>query len=365
MGALVVLGIASACAGPKRPAAAPPRAESDDDACSAPAHPVVDVDPALGAEPPWGIRISRVEVRTTRIPERLVKEQIHVHASDTLDPEPIRADVLRLLALEAVANVRIDVDGSVLRYFVSERPLIGDVKLSGIEASDTGRTVLPARGELYDPYRIDRARSDLGKSLVDGGHLLARVEAHQKRRADSIGICFEVAPGPAFVLERLDFSGNDNVADAELLALVRSHDGKVNRVGKPYRGDLLDDDMPWLNVYYFDRGFVALRIDEPQVHLDAKRGKVSVVVPISEGPQYRLSKVRFEGVPSGLIPSYERALEIHEGEIFARDRVATGLEKLRSLIRSQQVQHVDVETETRLDAQHATVELILSVKRTK
>src|SRR6185503_15152126 len=106
-----------------------------------------------------------------------------------------------------------------------------------------------------DPARIARMRVDLERNLVDAGHLDARVEEKHVVKDDRVHVCFLVEPGTQYLIDRFSFTGNDHVPQAELLALLHTHDHRVNEPGTPFREDLLETDLLYVSALYYDRGY--------------------------------------------------------------------------------------------------------------
>jgi len=352
--ALVALSLATACSHPAPHTAA----TATTSACSAVNEDVFD--DTLGPEPEWGTRISRVEIRRGGLLGSVVQARVHTRAGETLEPERVRADVSRLLDLEAVENVRVELDGSVLRYVIEARPLIHSVVFRGSKPPD-GRWLPLAKGELYDPVRVARMRSDLERSLLEDGHLRAHVETRHAKAGAGVDVCVVVRAGPRFVLDRIQFRGESALTEQQLFALLVSG-GTVNRPGKPFRKDLLDIDIARISIAYYDRGFLAVHVDEPIVSRDDAHGKVSVTIPIVEGRRYHVGSIRFVGVPAKNQRRYAAALELGEGQIFAREQAARGLERVKQLVRRERGSEFDVETQTELRTETGSVDWVLTVK---
>lgn len=341
LGALVALAL-SGCASANR--VEPETARS---ACAAGIDPIGDVSDEIGTEPEWGTRLSAVTVERRRFPAAVVGRAVHLGVGSTLEPEAVRADVARLLALEAVANVRVELDGTRLLYVVEERPKIHSVVVTGAR-TEPGHWLPLVAGELYDPARVRRMQLDLEADLAARGHLDAKVVTRQRAARDGVDVCVIVTTGPRWLVEEVRTEGNRALGTRELLGLVDTRDGRVNTRGKPYRKELLEPGLWTIRAHYYDRGFVEVEVGDPRVTRDEKTHRIQVRIPITEGAQHRVGEIRFPNVPPHLRAKYARALGVESGDVFSRSRIAEGLTKLASTSQREFELSTEVHRKTRL-----------------
>jgi outer membrane protein insertion porin family len=347
LGALVAL----ASLGCATAVATPPRAAPS--ACSAGVEPIGGVSDEIGSEPEWGTKLTHVVIERGRLPRDVVGRAILLRAGSTLEAEAVKGDVARLLGLEAVANVRVELEGTRLRYLIEERPAIRSVIVTG-RPLRAGHWLPLVTGELYDPARVRRMQVDLEADLVAQGHLDAKVEIRSRKRDDGVDVCVLVRRGKNWSIDDVRTDGNRAVSERELLALLDTHQGRVNTRGKPFHGSLLDADLPRLLSLYYDRGFIEADVGEPQVTREPKTARIRVRIPITEGARHRIGAIRFVNVPASATERHARTLGVASGEVFSRSRVAEGLERLRSTTGTDFDLTTEVHSETlRVDLQLA------------
>ncbi len=345
---------------------------AETDPCRGSAEPLIDAPSPLvpSVEPPWGARVVRVELDgAPSIPRALLTSAITTKPSMPLDQAAIARDVRALHELEAIDTVRADVeqlpnDEVVVRYLLGARRTIGDVVYRWKAPLTAGHWVPLAKGELYDPARIARMRFDLERNLVDEGHRDASVEERHILADEKVRVCFLVEPRTKYLVDRIAFTGNDHVAQAELLALVQTHEDRVNEPGKPLREDLLENDLLFVSALYYDRGYLSVKVGPAQTKtkIVGENGQLSVEIPIVEGAQYRIKTLRFSGF--GPAATHGKLMALKPGEVFGRAKVMDGIEKIKALHRKNGVE-VDVTPETTLDAPKGEVDVVFKVEQVK
>jgi outer membrane protein insertion porin family len=341
------------------------------DACRGTPDPVVlEPSPVVpSVEPPWGAQISKVEViGAAHVPRDLLFATIKTKAGAPLDADAIARDIRALHELEAIDDARVDAellanDRVILRFILGERRVVGSVSYRWPTPLTAGHWVPLAKGELWDAARVARMRLDLERNLIEAGHLDAKVEARHVVADESVHVCFLVEQGPKYAIDRLRFTGNERVPSAELAALLHTHEHRVNEAGKPYREDLLEGDLLYVSALYYDRGFLGVKVGPPRVEtaLDASgNGRLTVDIPIVEGPIYRIRSFRFAGM--GPHAEHAKHIGIKIGEVFQRSKLLDGIEKIRAFHRARG-EAVEVTPATTMDPTKGEVALVFNVSR--
>lgn len=322
--------------------------------------------------PAWGSRVTRVSVEgLQRVPRSVVDSAIGTRAGSLLDRDRVRRDVASLYALEAFSDVSAattpDGDGVALHYVVVERPLIGLVVFDGASPGVRGALALRAGG-IYDPARIERRARLTRQSLVDAGHLLAKIELEGCRPSPSrVDVLVRADEGPEFVIDRVVFDGAHRVSHDDLLAALRKGNGPdadVNVPGRHYRAAAVHLEILYMNVLYYDRGMVSVNIDPPRTRLDPKRGAVTLIFPVHEGPVYHLGRVQVSGRLVASPARYLALLGARSGDLFDLARLRHGMAKIRKLEAAHGVPNADVDPKTVLhpDAGLADLKIVIRAK---
>jgi len=373
MGPLVAGLLLVGCGSAARSASTTPK-RARVDTCGIAPSPIISRSALLPTvEPPWGARVARIEiVGADAVPGDLVRAQITLQKGAPLDAAALENDVLALLDLEAIETIRVDVeriaarDECVVRYVLETRRVVGDVTMRWTKSELAGHWVPLAKGELYDPARVARTRFDLERNLFNEGHLQAKVEEHHRAADEShVDVCFVVEPGPAFLVDTITFKGNDAISTFELRPLVKSHDHRANERDKPYREDLLETDLLVVSAFYYDRGFIEVRVGPPNTRTSVNEGhgRITVEIPIHEGVRYHVRTLRFAGGSPDVAGEYHRLIGVRSGDLFARNKMMEGMEKIRAFHR-ERGEEVELEPQMTLDSPHAQVDLTIEVKIT-
>ncbi len=288
-------------------------------------------------------------------------------AGDRYDERRLRDDFRRLwdtgflddLVLEAREGAA---GGKIVSFRVSERKRVQIVDFRGSKALTTStiedeikkRDLALKIDTFYDPAKARRVEEVIKEMLARKGRPFAKV-THDAKTIGASGqqISFTVDDGPKVKVKTVTFDGNEAFTDGAL----RSHLKKVKPAGfwnLSWLGDKTTyTEAKWTGVeddprgeqgrledFYLNHGYVQVRMGQPKVsYTDGKSGLfkkkpvkwMTLDVPVTEGPQYRVGEVKFEGL-TVLKEDFVRPLfKVATGEVYDESRLKKGFDKLRDL----------------------------------
>jgi len=320
------------------------------------------------AKHPTG-RVSAVSIAGNRtVPGQLIRGVVSLRSGATLSKEVLRKDLAALWKLEVFSDVQVHASrsdtGLRVTYAVAERPLVGHVFLG------RGTDRLPRLwqryryldGALFDPARFHRETRHVVAEYVHAGYLKATVDARARRRDDGrVDLCFAATPGPRYTIATFEFAGNRVLADAKLRALIDTRNGTENVRAGVYRAQRLATALVKIRSLYYDHGMINVRVGSPKVVTDHRRARVSVRIPVHEGPVFRLGKIGFAKVRKADRRRFRRLLGLKTGQIFSRAEFVKGLARIRKMSRASG-RPVDVVPVTNIDTTMSVIDMKLQVR---
>jgi outer membrane protein insertion porin family len=120
--------------------------------------------------------------------------------------------------------------------------------------------------------------------------------------------------------------------------------------------------MERLTAYYYDHGYITVRIDEPRV--ERRDDGLHVTVKVDEGEQFRVGKVDVQGpsLPPETKPLRE-GLETAPGEVFRASALREDSQKLTERLSEDGYAFATVEPQTDIHADERTVDINFQVDR--
>jgi outer membrane protein insertion porin family len=336
--------------------------------------------------------VERVEVaRSQFIQKETLLFYISTRAGDRYDQLRLREDFRRLWETGFLDDLSIDVrdtasGGKVVTFVVTERKRIQIVDYRGSKAL-TSSAIEDALKEkdaalkldtFYDVGKARRVEGVLRDMLAEKGRPFATVKHEAKVvGASGLQVSFVIEDGPKARVEQIDFIGNGVFSDRTLRRRMKQVKqrgfwsfrwllGKTTYTPEKWSGP--EGDQKRLEDFYLDRGYVTASVGEPKVtYLAARGGRkptrgIRLEIPVSEGEQYRVGEVKFEGMtvfkPELVLPVFK----LVPGEVYRESKLKKGFDKLRDAYGGQGYFQWTGRPERKPDPDRKVVDVVLAVE---
>jgi len=339
--------------------------------------------------------VERVEIsRNQFLSAETLRFYISTKPGDRYDQLRLREDFRRLWDTGFVDDLSIDVQdssrgGKVITFVVSERKRIQIVDFRGSKAL-TKTTIEDELKKKDAALKIDTFY-DLGKArhvehilkemLAEKGRPFATVKHDAKPVGGSgLQVSFVIDDGPKARVKEIDFVGNEVFSDGTLgrhMKNIRPRGfwslgwllGKKTYTSEKWSGP--EGDQKRLEDFYLDHGYVSATVGEPKViYLDSKTGKkptkgIRLEIPVSEGDQYRIGEVKFEGMTVFKPELVRPIFKLQTGEVYKESKIKKGFDRLRDAYGSQGYFQWTGRPERKPDAKRKVVDVTLAMDEDK
>ena len=179
-------------------------------------------------------------------------------------------------------------------------------------------------GSLFSQERLSRAVEELKQILEDDGYFQAEVKAFTQKRpkTSSVDVYFEIQSSRRFIINRISFSGEVILNEAELKKKMKSREGHV------YIPSVLEEDISRLKEVYSSKSYQRAEIELEERKFDEKEGYVSLSLKVIPHQKIEI-EVQGAQVPLSLIKP------IWEAEIFEEWGLTEGEAKIYSYMREK------------------------------
>lgn len=330
-----------------------------------------------------GRRIERIRVQgSRRVDADDVRATMRLRQGLRCTDEGVARDARRLWDLGFFDDLRIeaeiDADSVELVVSVVERPAIARVVFAGndeIEDDDIDEEVTLREGGILSIPDVRRQIAKIRDLYAEEGYFLARVTYDINRLANDnneVEVRFDIEEGEEVEVRRIRFVGNQNIDSDELRGIMQtSQTGFFSFISSNnhYDSETFDEDTTRLQAYYYDQGYLGVRVGTPRVELTSDRRYIDITVPIDEGPRYRIGELEVEELDAdgqsveAIEDDLRDEVDLAQGDYFSRTKVALGIQEITRIYRDAGYARVEVTPETRLDGDEHVVDLRLAIVR--
>lgn len=275
--------------------------------------------------------------------------------------------------------VRSDPERVDLLIEVQERPVVDKVVFEGrseIGEGDLEEKVTLEPGEILSVREVQEQALRIKDLYAEEGYYLAQVSHEMEPAGEGkVVVKYIIDEGPQVTVRRIRFVGNRAVTRGELMDFMQTREtGFFSFIFSRNKFDerAFKDDAERLQVLYYDRGFLDVKLGTPLVQLAPDRHSIDLTIPIQEGPRYRISRLKVQEVnaegteiePLGGRSKLRSMVDLQPGEWFSRSTVGVGLQRITRHYRDAGYAFADVKPLIRpkRDGTHR-VDLAVEVKR--
>ena len=175
--------------------------------------------------------------------------------------------------------------------------------------------------------------------------IIHNIEIDTQNRA---GIELIVSQGNRATIDSFVISGSDKISEKELLKLFEIGEPDMALINYfTNRDDFTDSKLrngiEIMTEIYFDTGYLDFKILEVKSDLNENKEKLSINIEISEGIQYKLGDVSFEGELGNIsLSKLNDTVSMSKGDIFNRNLIITDIQSLTDLYADQGYAFVDI-----------------------
>ena len=293
---------------------------------------------------------------------------------EKLNSEQLRDDVRAIWRLNFFEDVQVEAQetgGKVdLTFVVREKPLIRKIYVSGAHevGLDKINEVLDIKKDtIVDPAKVKRNVEKIKDLYVEKGYYLAEVGSEIQRKDENhVDVYFNVDEHAKVEVRQIRFLGNDHIPDNELKSAMGTQEGgwlSFLTSSGTYREDAFDRDLLLITAFYYDRGYINVKLGKPEIELSSDKEFLYITIPVEEGEQYKIGKIDFHG--DLLLPKdeYFKRMTVRSGEMFNRSKLGKDIQNLNDLYKDAGYAYVNILPQTAIDAVARTVDVIFEVQK--
>jgi outer membrane protein assembly factor BamA len=308
------------------------------------------VTPAMAGD------LQKVEVRgNKRVESDAIRLSVKSQPGEPLNPAQVAADIKSIYALGYFDNIRAEVqkrpEGEVLVYIVTEKPSIAKIDYQGYDELDLDKIKEVVDIQPLSVLNIAKIRKNADKIkelYVEKGFFLAEVD-HKLRKLpkNRVALTFVINERAKVEVKRITFIGNKNVTEEELEGIMETREGDffswLTSSGT-FKQEAIKRDMVRISEYYYNNGFINVKVSEPVVEISRDRTALFITIPVEEGLKYRFGNMGFSGdllvEDRHLLKEIEKALDDNGiGLVFTKELAR----ELQKRMKDQEILRLKIE----------------------
>ncbi len=329
------------------------------------------VIPAFGSEKP----IAKIQVMgNEKIDSSAIFNQIVTKEGDPLSQSVLREDVRRIYEMGYFTDVQVDVKatagGSLVTFLVVEKPSIGQIIISGNEKIETDKIREKIEIPLHSIVKTDRIQEiieEINKLYLSKGYYGAKVSYKiEPLEKNEVVLEILIEEGKKAWIRKMRFKGNERISSRQLRRRMKTKKRSLLSwvTGTGFLDEeILNNDIDILRGFYYDQGYLRVRIEKPEVIVGKKGRSITVEITIQEGPQFRIETVDFQGDILTTKEDLFKVIKTEKEDVYRSSLVQQDVLKLTDVYADQGYAKAEVNPAAKLDEAKQTVHLTFEITK--
>jgi outer membrane protein insertion porin family len=294
-----------------------------------------------------------------------------------VDLAKIREDVRAMWKMGFFEDITVEAEdspggGVILTFVVKEKPSVRKVLIQGndgVELDKINEVLDLKRDAILDISKVKQNREKINDLYIEKGYYLASVEYEVRPVNESeVDVWYLVDEASKVEIREVSFIGNRQVSDDELRGIIATQKAGALAFlsdGGVFQQEMFERDLLLITAYYYDRGFINVKLSSPQIRLSRDKRYMYLSIVIDEGPVFRIGSIDFKGDLIGPKAEYYDRLKVSQGGVFNRSLVGQDIVKLNDYYRDKGYAYVNVTPLTNVDLETRKVDLTFEIEQGK
>ena len=310
--------------------------------------------------------IADITIRGNRlIEDDAILYQLSIKPGGVFTPDKIQEAIREIYRMGFFSDIQVDsaddAMGKKIVFMVKENPEIAEIRITGNLEISTDQVqeqldLLPHTILDYNKVKDNVAKI---KTFYKGkGYYNALVDhAVDPAGDDKAIVTFQIVEHHPMRIKEVNFVGNENIKAKKLRKIMETREkGLFSFITDSglFKEEALQQDLDRLRAYYYDNGYMDVKVSESEVNHDDEW--IYVNIPIEEGPQYTVSQVSVTGdlvADAQLIQ--EKYIKLAPGQIFSRQKIRDDIAALTDLYGEHGYAFSDITPLTKINADDRTI----------
>lgn len=266
-----------------------------------------------------------------RITAATVETYLPIKRGESLRPRKTAEIIRSLYRTGFFDRISLARDGNTLIIRVSERPTIGQLKISGNSVIQTEklntvmRSLDVAEGRIYNPAILEKIKQGLLNQYYQLGRYNARVNVNvSPLPRNRVLVRIDISEGLVAKIRRISIIGNHVFPENTLLKQLDITTPGLFTIFTQtdrYSENRLEDSLEKLRGFYLDHGYVHVAVKSSQAEISPDRKSVYITIVIEEGYPYTVQEYFLEGNLIFAKEEYISRMHLRPGEVFSRQKI--------------------------------------------
>jgi len=288
-------------------------------------------------------RVDNIEIQGNRkVESEAIIEKLGTRTEMMLDNYLLRKDLSRIYEMKYFEEVeafhKIKDGKNILLFKLKEKPIISKVSFEGndeINDDDLKEQIKTKEFNILDVSTLKNDVLLLQKHYEEKGYFLALATYKvSDNKNGSVDVKFTIKEWDKVRVKKITFLGNKALKDDELKNFMQTREESyfsfLSGSGN-FKEVNFQTDVERLKYLYKTRGYLQVNIQNPEVTASEDKKWIFITVRLTEGPQFTVNNVSFNGELLFSENEMTEKLKIKPGEIYNEENLRQDIQTLTEM----------------------------------
>jgi outer membrane protein insertion porin family len=208
--------------------------------------------------------------------------------------------------------------GLVLLVQVKEKPKIVAIDFQGNEQMKKSKIKAVIKTELkkeYDQAKVNIDEEAIATLYKDKGYADVKVDSYvdSDDKTGEAVLTFYITEGKKIMIKKVLVTGNTAIKTKKILKTMKTKRKKV------FKEEVLTEDLKQIEHMYKNEGYLQVEVKDTTRELDEARQYMTLTINVSEGKQYIVGDIKFEGNTEFSNDKLIKTVSLQKGKIYRQE----------------------------------------------
>ena len=288
-------------------------------------------------------RVDSIEIEGNRkVEAEAIIEKLGTRTEMMLDNYLLRKDLSRIYEMKYFEEVeafhKIKDSKNILLFRLKEKPIISKISFDGNDEINDDDLKEQVKTKEFNILDISTLKNDLlllQKHYEEKGYFLALATYQLKDNQNgSVEVQFKIKEWDKVRVKKITFLGNKAIGDEELHNFMQTREESyfsfLSGSGN-FKEINFQTDVERLKYLYKTRGYLQVNIQNPEVTASEDKKWIFITVRMTEGPQFSVNNVSFNGELLFTESEMMEKLKIKSGDIYNEENLRLDIQTLTEM----------------------------------
>lgn len=310
-----------------------------------------------------------------RVDPEAVRVLLSSRTGRALSPRAVSEDIRAVFGTGYFEDVEVYQSegargGLTLTFVVREKPSIRRVDITGNDgvSSEDVKNVVDLRPfTIYDPVKVKKNVQKITELYVGKGYYLAEVSSKvDTLPSGEVVVTFVISENAKVQVRQIKIVGNNAIDDDTIKGGLATQEGNLLSFlsdAGTYRAEAFQVDLLRISSAYFDKGYINVKVEPPDVEISGDRKYLYITIRIEEGEQYSIGKLDFSGDLIEEKDALFARIASREGQIFNRSMLGQDLIALKTRYEDDGFAYANITPVTNIDASKRIIDITFDIQK--